>query len=282
MMILDIIASKNYIIYNKTLAKELGVESAIVFGVLCDYQRIFGQEEFYQEQDQICEDTGLTKYAVRSAVAKLKEIQLISAEVKGVPARYFYKINQEKLCEMLSFQFCENEKQVLRNQQTSFAKTKNKNCENDTTSSAENEKLNTREKETKREYITTNNIITNNIKENNINNNVKENTKENFTDKCKIVIDYLNEKTNKRYKYVESNFRFIKGRLNDGYTVEDLKGVIDRKVEEWTNTDMEKYIRPETLFNATKFENYVNEKNKIKDDVLEEYEKCLKGKILKF
>ena len=146
--LLDVIASKNYIIYNKTLAKELGVESAIVFGVLCDYQRIFGQEEFYQEQDQICEDTALTKYAVRTAIAKLKEMQLISAEVKGVPARYYYKINQEKLCELV--QFCEIEKLDLRNRKTRGIK---------------NENLYEREKEAKRENIKTNIQETNNKKE---------------------------------------------------------------------------------------------------------------------
>lgn len=150
MSILDIIASKNYIIYNKTLAKELGVESAIVFGVLCDYQRFYGEQEFYKDQNQIIEDTALTKYAVRTAIAKLKEMQLISAEVKGVPARYFYKINEEKLSEMLSSQFCENEKQDLRNRKTR---------------SVENENLYTREKEAKRENIKTNIQENNNKKE---------------------------------------------------------------------------------------------------------------------
>lgn len=39
--------------------------------------------------------------------------------------------------------------------------------------------------------------------------------------------------------------------------MEDFKKVIDWKVSEWTGTDMEKYLRPETLF-GTKFEGYLN------------------------
>jgi hypothetical protein len=35
--------------------------------------------------------------------------------------------------------------------------------------------------------------------------------------------------------------------------------VIDNKVSEWKNTEMAKFIRPETLF-GTKFESYLNQK----------------------
>ena len=41
--------------------------------------------------------------------------------------------------------------------------------------------------------------------------------------------------------------------------MEDFKKVIDWKVSQWTgNKEMEKYLRPETLF-GTKFEGYLNE-----------------------
>ena len=35
--------------------------------------------------------------------------------------------------------------------------------------------------------------------------------------------------------------------------------VIDKKFEEWHGTDMEKFLRPETLFTG-KFESYLNQK----------------------
>ena len=69
------------------------------------------------------------------------------------------------------------------------------------------------------------------------------------------VIDYLNFKTN-------SNFKVAKGldsRLNEGYTVEDAKKVIDIKCAEWIGTDQEIYLRPQTLF-SDKFDGYLNQK----------------------
>lgn len=72
------------------------------------------------------------------------------------------------------------------------------------------------------------------------------------------IISYLNEKAGSRFKPVESNKKFVRARLKD-YTLAELKAVIDCKVYSWKNTSMEKYLRPETLFNATKFESYINE-----------------------
>ena len=71
------------------------------------------------------------------------------------------------------------------------------------------------------------------------------------------VLYYLNEKANKHYKAIDSNLKFITARLKD-YNEADLKAVIDKKLVEWKGTDMERFLRPETLFNATKFESYVN------------------------
>ena len=74
-------------------------------------------------------------------------------------------------------------------------------------------------------------------------------------------IDYLNKKAGTKYKYTsDKNNSLINARLEDGYTVDNIKKVIDIKCAEWLNTDMAKYLRPETLFNKTKFENYVNQK----------------------
>lgn len=75
------------------------------------------------------------------------------------------------------------------------------------------------------------------------------------------VIVYLNAKTGSAYKASsKANISVIRARLNDGYTVEDCKRVIDTKAGQWLNNpDMVKYLRPETLFRPSKFENYLNE-----------------------
>lgn len=94
---------------------------------------------------------------------------------------------------------------------------------------------------------------TQNLKHNNTFNNKFSSIDNNII----LVLNYLNEKAGTHYKAVESNLKFIKARLKD-YTVNDLKTVIDRKCAEWQGTKMQMYLRPETLFNATKFESYLN------------------------
>lgn len=75
----------------------------------------------------------------------------------------------------------------------------------------------------------------------------------------KEIIEYLNDKSNKQYKHTTKKTQtLIKSRLNEGFNLEDFKSVIDTKSKEWMNTDMEKYLRPETLF-GTKFESYLNQ-----------------------
>jgi uncharacterized phage protein (TIGR02220 family) len=76
------------------------------------------------------------------------------------------------------------------------------------------------------------------------------------------IINYLNEKSGKAYRpNSDKTKKLISARLNEGFTVQDFKTVIDNKVSSWFgNKDMEKFLRPETLF-GTKFEGYLNEKS---------------------
>ena len=74
----------------------------------------------------------------------------------------------------------------------------------------------------------------------------------------KSVIERLNERAGTRYRANnQSTIRHIKARINDGFSIDDFFTVIAKKVAEWKGTEMEKYLRPETLFGA-KFESYLN------------------------
>lgn len=72
------------------------------------------------------------------------------------------------------------------------------------------------------------------------------------------IIDYFNSKTGKHLRYKDISRKSIKARLNEGFTVDDCKKVIDVKYDEWDNTDYSKYIRISTLF-GNKFEVYLNQ-----------------------
>ena len=93
-------------------------------------------------------------------------------------------------------------------------------------------------------------------------NNINKNNINYYNNIYSAVVDYLNEKAGTHYKATtNSTQRHIRARLNEKYTLDDFKTVIDKKVAEWKGTDFEQYLRPETLF-GNKFENYLNANNK--------------------
>ena len=74
------------------------------------------------------------------------------------------------------------------------------------------------------------------------------------------VTDYLNSLAGTNYRATSKKTKdLIKARINEGYTLEDFKVVIEKKTREWINDNkMKAYLRPETLF-GTKFEGYLNQ-----------------------
>jgi uncharacterized phage protein (TIGR02220 family) len=73
------------------------------------------------------------------------------------------------------------------------------------------------------------------------------------------VIEFLNEKTGRNYRPVDSNLRMILARLKE-YTLVELRQVVAKKTREWgPDEKMEKYLRPATLFNAKNCAQYVGE-----------------------
>jgi len=75
------------------------------------------------------------------------------------------------------------------------------------------------------------------------------------------VIDYLNTKIGAHYRVTDKVRKLIHARVNEGFNTDDFIVVIDNKSSDWCGTDMEKYLRPETLF-GNKFDNYLNQPTK--------------------
>ncbi|MEE8298422.1 MAG: conserved phage C-terminal domain-containing protein [Thermodesulfobacteriota bacterium] len=75
------------------------------------------------------------------------------------------------------------------------------------------------------------------------------------------IIDYLNQKTGKAFKYQSKETqKYIRGRFNDGATLDDFIKVIDIKTLIWKNDPKSKaWLRPSTLFRPANFENYLQE-----------------------
>ncbi|OIQ80500.1 hypothetical protein GALL_377550 [mine drainage metagenome] len=69
----------------------------------------------------------------------------------------------------------------------------------------------------------------------------------------------MNAKAGKKFRPVDANLRLLAARLKEA-TADEIRSVIDAKVTEWgTDTKMATFLRPETLFNATKFAGYLGQ-----------------------
>lgn len=80
-----------------------------------------------------------------------------------------------------------------------------------------------------------------------------------FTQQIDEVLNYLNDKATKRFSLKsQANRNFLRGRFKEGYTVSDCKAVIDEQIACWKDNEMEKYLRPMTLFRPANFESYLN------------------------
>lgn len=76
----------------------------------------------------------------------------------------------------------------------------------------------------------------------------------------KEIVDHLNLKAKTAYRHTSEKTKdLIRARINEKFTLQDFYTVINKKAGEWIDTDMQKYLRPETLF-SNKFEGYLNQK----------------------
>lgn len=71
------------------------------------------------------------------------------------------------------------------------------------------------------------------------------------------ILNHLNEMCDRNFRAVDINLDLIKARLKSGVSMITCFKIINMKCEEWGgNPDYEDYLRPSTLFNRTKFEQY--------------------------
>lgn len=114
MTILKLLANDNYIIVNRDLAKELGLEEAIIFGELASEYNYYEKNNqledgyFYSTIDNIEDNTTLSEYKQRKALNNLKDIGLIDITIKGIPAKRYIKINEEQVEELFNIKYQNN------------------------------------------------------------------------------------------------------------------------------------------------------------------------------
>ena len=115
MDILQIICSDNFIVVNKSLIAELGLEPALLLGELASEAVYWlGQEKtedgyFYSTVENVESRTSLTAYQQRKALEVLKDVGAIDViSKKGNPPKRYIKMNEDAILKLFNFQKLKN------------------------------------------------------------------------------------------------------------------------------------------------------------------------------
>ena len=149
----------------------LGLEEAILFGELAsEYEYWRGQDKlddgwFYSTVENVEENTTLTKYKQKKAFDNLQGMGLLEIQRKGLPAKKYIKINEEKLYEILSNKKSKNQtsgsQEILPLEVKKFALNNNKEKEinynkiskNENKKERNGEKLENKKQDTENLYL---------------------------------------------------------------------------------------------------------------------------------
>ena len=92
----------NTVTINRPLAHALGTNEAIIYSALIAKQAYYEKHEmldaegyFYSTIADLQESTGLTRYQQDRAIKSLAEFDLIECCKKGIPARRYFRINND-------------------------------------------------------------------------------------------------------------------------------------------------------------------------------------------
>jgi DNA-binding transcriptional regulator GbsR (MarR family) len=88
---------------NKTLTKKIGIQQTVILQHLIDLQNnVFGGKEFFQQQERLMEEFNLSRRQISQSIDELITLELITCNKKGVPAKNYYFVQEQKVMELLS------------------------------------------------------------------------------------------------------------------------------------------------------------------------------------
>nr|DAJ96398.1 MAG TPA: hypothetical protein [Caudoviricetes sp.] len=159
-------ASNNYGLYNKTLAKKIGLHESIFLGeIISEYDywnrmhSLTDDGYFYSTVENVMESTTLSDYQQRSIIKHLVELKILNVKVAGMPAKRYFRINEEQFYAIL----LEDDKDSDNNSELTSSK---ETCYKDLT------ELTTSSKESKEQDLNSVKTNNNNIPLTNKNNNI--------------------------------------------------------------------------------------------------------------
>ena len=246
---------KNVILYRKELNKITGSVTASILlqQVIYWHNKVGGEfykfilpcsHPLYKSGDSWTEELGFSRKEFTTAMKRLETAGLVSKRITGHRITY-YSLNVPVLDGLLAGVYKSNSpKGDLLKPERGSSKSPKGDLHLYTETTTE---------------TTTENILSSSA---NIDRAaVKQKSKRSEQNEAaKHLIEYLNQKAGRKFRATPTNLKLITARLSEGYKPADVARVIERKCAEWLNDpQMSQYLRPSTLFNATKFNDYVGQ-----------------------
>ena len=102
-----LLSSTAFIVLNKELARQVGLKEAVLLADLISKEEYFianGMTDgwFFNTEANIEKDTTLNSYHQRKCLKTLKEHNLIEVKRKGIPAKQYFKINEQLVVKFLN------------------------------------------------------------------------------------------------------------------------------------------------------------------------------------
>ena len=117
-----LLSSTAFIILNKELARRVGLKEAILLADLISKEEYFitkGMTDgwFFNTEANIEEDTTLNSYHQRKCIKTLKKEGLIEVKRKGIPAKQYFKINEQQVLQILNNLSFKNSTTINKNKE---------------------------------------------------------------------------------------------------------------------------------------------------------------------
>ncbi len=102
-----LLSSTAFLVLNKELARQIGLKEAVLLADLISKEEYFianGMKDgwFFNTEANIEKDTTLTPYQQRKCIKSLKKNGIIETKRKGVPAKQYFKVNEELVVKFLN------------------------------------------------------------------------------------------------------------------------------------------------------------------------------------
>ncbi len=115
MSILKLLASDGFLSVNKHIARVVGLDAAVLLAELASSHNYFEVTEqltsegmFFETVDRIEENTTLSKYQQSKAVNVLVESGILETKKIGIPAKRYFKINEQAVLDLLDDKMLKN------------------------------------------------------------------------------------------------------------------------------------------------------------------------------